>query len=205
MPPFFRLLDLSIPIFEQLRLEEALLRTSEDNWCIINRNSPPAIVMGISGKVAELVDVEKAEKASIGIIRRFSGGGTVVVDPQTLFVTFICNQQEVIKKNAYAEDILRWAVPHFPLVSLQENDFVIGEKKCAGNALYIQKNRWLIHTSFLWNWDKKLMDILLIPSQMPLYRKKRGHEDFLIALSSHWENREDWIQQVKQKLIALMT
>jgi len=37
-------------ILEQLHLEERLLRTSSDNWCLINDGTTsPAIVMGLSG------------------------------------------------------------------------------------------------------------------------------------------------------------
>lgn len=39
-----------LPILQQLHLEERLLRTSSDNWCIINDGTDqPTIVMGISG------------------------------------------------------------------------------------------------------------------------------------------------------------
>lgn len=39
-----------LPILEQLHVEERLLRTSSDNWCLINDGtSSPAIVMGLSG------------------------------------------------------------------------------------------------------------------------------------------------------------
>lgn len=38
------------PILQQLHLEERLLRTSSDNWCILNDGTTaPTIVMGISG------------------------------------------------------------------------------------------------------------------------------------------------------------
>ena len=40
------------PIYHQLVLEEALLRGTAQNWCIINDGAfSPAIVMGISGYV----------------------------------------------------------------------------------------------------------------------------------------------------------
>ncbi|ERN08330.1 hypothetical protein AMTR_s03745p00005370, partial [Amborella trichopoda] len=49
--PLMNLLKLrGKPILEQLQLEERLLRTSSDNWCIINDGTnTPTIVMGISG------------------------------------------------------------------------------------------------------------------------------------------------------------
>ena len=46
-----RVLRLSgMPILQQLRLEEALLRTDAGNWFLLNDGTPePAVVMGISG------------------------------------------------------------------------------------------------------------------------------------------------------------
>ena len=85
----------NVSIFEQLQLEEALLRADTRNVCIINEGSSPAIVMGISGKAEELIDLEKLEQNPIPVIKRYSGGGTVVVDPNTLFVSFICNKDLV--------------------------------------------------------------------------------------------------------------
>ena len=42
----------SMPILQQLRLEEALLRADAGNWFLLNDGTPePAVVMGISGCV----------------------------------------------------------------------------------------------------------------------------------------------------------
>ena len=82
----------STPIIEQLYIEEALLRADNRNILLVNVGSPPAIVMGISGKPEELIHQEKVD---IPVIKRFSGGGTVVVDENTLFVTLICNTDDV--------------------------------------------------------------------------------------------------------------
>ncbi|KAL0387890.1 UNVERIFIED_CONTAM: hypothetical protein Sradi_2670800 [Sesamum radiatum] len=49
--PLINLLRLKgAPILQQLHLEERLLRTSYDNWCIINDGTTkPTVVMGVSG------------------------------------------------------------------------------------------------------------------------------------------------------------
>jgi hypothetical protein len=49
--PVLNLLRTSrLPIAAQLRLEEALLRTSKENWMLVNDGAgEPAIVLGISG------------------------------------------------------------------------------------------------------------------------------------------------------------
>ena len=75
---------------QQLLLEEALLRADDRNWCILSECPAQAtIVMGVAGKPAELLDVEAVRRDNVPTIRRFSGGGTVIVDRGTLFASFI--------------------------------------------------------------------------------------------------------------------
>lgn len=72
-----------------------------------------------------------------------------------------------------------------PLVSqfiLREHDYVIGDKKIAGNAQTITKDRWVHHTSFLWDYDNHNMSYLSIPKKRPEYRANRDHNDFLRRL-----------------------
>jgi lipoate-protein ligase A len=177
----------NVPIFEQLQLEEALLRTEKENFLIINFGSPRAIVMGISSHPEKLIDIPAAKRDRIPVIKRFSGGGTVIIDENTLFVTFIMNKDDV-DILPFPEPILQWGadlyskawqIPHF---QLRENDYCIGEKKCGGNAQYIQKDRWLLHTSFLWDYEEKNMEYLRLPEKQPKYRHHRSHTDFLTRL-----------------------
>jgi lipoate-protein ligase A len=192
------------PIYNQLLLEEHLLREDGRNFCLINSGSPPAIVMGISGKADALVHLDQLPD-SIPVLRRFSGGGTVIVDENTVFVTFICNKIDH-EFPAYPEPILRWAesvlAPATHGLKLRENDFVIGEKKCGGNALYIKKDRWLVHTSFLWDYDPARMNLLKHPAKTPKYREGRSHQEFVCSLSDHLACRETWIEGLKKSLAS---
>lgn len=190
------LLDLraeNLPIWEQLRLEEALLRADERNWCLINWGSPPTIVLGISGKVPELVDMELLAREPIPLVRRFSGGGTVVVDNTTCFITFICNSAHTgaaccpQQVHSWSAAIYREALPQLS-IRLVENDYVIAENKCGGNAQYLCKERWLHHTSFLWDFDPLMMRYLLQPKKMPAYRQDRPHGAFLSKLCDYIES-----------------
>lgn len=192
------------PIFAQLQIEEALLRTDSRNWCLINEGSPPAIVMGISGKHEELIHCEEARAANIPIIKRFSGGGTVIVDENTLFITFIF--QKETHPFSFPEPIMRWSAEiyqsAFPLshFSLKENDYVIGDKKCGGNAQYIKKERFLHHTSFLWDYSPHLMQLLKHPKKTPPYRQGRTHSDFLCRLKEFAPSQSDLIRSLKETL-----
>ena len=58
----------------------------------MNNHLNPTIVMGLSGKVETLINVEKAKELHVPVIKRFSGGGTVVVDNSTFCLTFILNK-----------------------------------------------------------------------------------------------------------------
>ncbi len=195
----FQLLQLkAYPIYEQLLLEERLLRTSEQNFCLINEGSSPAIVLGISGKKEELVNEERALQNKIPLIKRFSGGGTVIVDEQTLFITFIC-QKESHPFAAYPEPIMKWteelykeAFQHSGF-ALRENDYVLHDKNCGGNAQYIKKHRWLHHTSFLWDYSEENMQHLLHPRKTPSYREGRAHGDFLCRLKESFASKEEFI------------
>jgi lipoate-protein ligase A len=97
--PAVHLLRLSkaVDIKDQLRLEEALLRHDTRNWCILKDGEPagvmarPTIVLGIGGKAAKLVELERVNRDRVPLLRRFSGGGTVIVDHDSLFITFIMN------------------------------------------------------------------------------------------------------------------
>jgi lipoate-protein ligase A len=193
------------PILSQLEIEEGLLRADQRNWCILNHGSTPAIVMGISGKAEKLFCQESVLLHKIPVIRRFSGGGTVVVDQNTLFATFIFNHQD-LSVQAQPESIMRWTeqfyrnvFPH-PEFRLKENDFVIGEKKFGGNAQYLRKDRWLHHTSFLWDYNEEKMNYLKLPEKTPQYRQNRNHEDFLCTLKEHHASKEDLLNQIQETL-----
>ncbi|MDB6081317.1 MAG: putative lipoate-protein ligase [Chlamydiia bacterium] len=190
------------PIFEQLAIEEALLRADDNNWCIINRGSTPAIVMGISGCADELINKERLAKIPLPVIRRFSGGGTVVIDEETLFVTFIF-QKEDVDLGQCPRKIMQWTELLYQPVfqpedfKLIETDYVIGERKIGGNAQYMTKSRWLHHTSFLWDYKLEFMQLLQMPFRVPEYRKSREHTAFIDCLKNYYPS----IDFLKDKLI----
>ncbi len=198
------------PIYRQLELEEALLRAHDENFCIINQGSNDAIVLGISSKPEEMIHLDQIQNHSVEVIKRFSGGGTVYVDPNTLFVTFICH------KNAFPilpfpEAILKWGEsiyqPAFGLkdFKLRENDYVVGHKKVGGNALYIRKDRWLLHTSFLWDYHVEKINLLKQPKKIPQYRKDRSHEDFITPLKQFYPDPLTLINLLKTQIAQTFT
>lgn len=195
----------SAPIYEQLLLEETLLRADDRSFCLINRGSPRAIVMGLSGIPEELIHLDSVHQDQIPVFKRFSGGGTVIVDEETLFITFLFAKKD-LSITPYPEPILRWSAElyqtawNLPGFSLRENDYALGERKCGGNAQYLRKERWLHHTSFLWNYDPKNMKYLTLPKKRPTYRQDRSHEEFLCTLKDHG-SMDLLIEKLKEELV----
>lgn len=195
----------NVPIFQQLQIEEALLRADERNWCIINSGSSPAIVMGISGKPELLLDQELLTNKPVSIIRRFSGGGTVFVDANTLFVSWIFNVQDVgvaccpVKIHRWSESFYQTVFPSLGM-RLVENDYVLGDRKFGGNAQYLCKQRWLHHSSLLWDYDEASMQYLLMPKKIPTYRNQRNHHEFLCKLCDHLPSKEYFEQSIIQRM-----
>ncbi|XP_078435048.1 biotin/lipoate A/B protein ligase family [Wolffia australiana] len=193
----------AFPILHQLRLEERLLRTSTENWCIINEGTmESSIVMGVSGKLNELVETRFVLRDGVPVIRRFTGGGTVVVGKDTIFVTFICNKNAVPGVQPYPKPIMSWTSKLYSkslsgLVdfSLRENDYVIGDRKFGGNAQSITKARWLHHTSFLWNYDPRDMKYLKHPPRAPSYRSMRTHSEFLCTMNGFLSSSSEFTER----------
>jgi len=162
--------------------------------------------MGISGQPEQLLDISSIKDQKVPVIKRFSGGGTVIVDETTLFVTFILAKNDTAL-HPFPEPILRWSADLYasawkiPLFHLRENDYVIGEKKCGGNAQYIKKDRWIHHTSFLWDYRPENMKLLLMPQKRPTYRGERKHSEFLCRLKNFGSDPKTRLSQIEEELV----
>lgn len=189
--PELNFLDLKgLPIFKQLQLEEALLRADTENWCLINTGAPVAIVMGVSTQPEKVVNEKVFNDNPVPLIRRYSGGGTVIIEESTVLLSLILNHSHV-PATPFPREVMAWthklyrpAFGSLPF-KLEENDYVLGERKCGGNAQYFIKNRLVHHTSFLWDYTPSNMDYLCMPPRMPAYRNQRGHGEFLETIKTH--------------------
>jgi len=193
----------SLPLVEQLAVEEALLRADARNWCVVGHGAagPPTVVLGVAGRADRLVHGELCRARGVPVLRRFTGGGTVVVDAGTLFVSLVANKLDVPARAGgappplFPREVMRWSAdevyaPVFarafgaPGFALREHDYCWEDRKVGGNAQSVSRDRWLHHTSFLWDFDPRNMELLTMPEKRPEYRRDRAHTDFLVPLSS---------------------
>lgn len=193
-----KILDLTLPTpAENLACDEALLQAAEtDNSGEVLRfwESPTYfVVVGYANKVATEVDVATCEARNIPILRRCSGGGTVVQGPGCLnyaLVLRIVDGQPthgIQTANQFIMERNREAIAatlQTPIQTEGHTDLAIAGFKFSGNSQRRQRNYLLFHGTFLFNFDLNLVSELLHPpSLQPAYRQSRPHDNFVANLN----------------------
>ena len=84
--------------------------------CESNRSC--VIILGIGGKMEKLVNIPAAKRDDVLTIRRFSGGGTVVVDHNSLWTTFIGRNDAPMLSSGecmkpFPREIMAWSADLF--------------------------------------------------------------------------------------------
>ena len=185
---------------ENLACDEALLdwcESGEGAECLRFWESPePLVVVGYANKVATEANVAACEARKIPILRRCSGGGTVVQGPGCINYTLIlpitkdgplhsipvANQFIMRHNRAAIDSALR--TPHSAIAIRGHTDLAIGGRKFSGNSQRRRKHYLLFHGTFLLNFDLTLIgDLLQMPSKEPDYRENRKHADFLTNIN----------------------
>ena len=69
-------------------------------------------------------------------------------------------------------------------------------------AAALSKDRWVHHTSFLWDFKSQDMDYLQIPEKQPEYRSNRNHDDFLCRMSDFVPSPDTWWAAIEAELEA---
>ncbi|KAA0158781.1 hypothetical protein FNF31_05193 [Cafeteria roenbergensis] len=177
-------------LFEQLAVEESLMRSSQEMWLLLSRPALPApctVVMGANAKPHEVLNVNEVLARSAPVIRRFSGGGTVAVDEGITLTSVIGSTLHVTDAGRFPPEIMRWSErlykPAFARIGsgmhLLEHDYCIGQQKIGGNAQALARDRWVHHTSWIWDIHPSSLRLLTVPPKTPAYREERDHDSFV--------------------------
>jgi lipoate---protein ligase len=203
-------LDFTLPSpAENLACDEALL-----DWCEENGGeevlrfweSPETfVVVGYANKMATEVDVANCEARQIPVLRRCSGGGTVLQGAGCLNYALILRitensplasiasaNQFIMERNRAAIEMVGRVTPCAPNGGQRtarptvqgHTDLAIGGLKFSGNSQRRRKHFLLFHGTFLLSFNLALVSqFLRMPSKEPDYRHSRSHNKFLTNLN----------------------
>ncbi len=148
----------------------------------------PLVVLSSSNAAARETFEEQCRLHNVPILQRRGGGGTVVLGPGCLVLTFAFFAKDVFSNQKYFSLINQlWAdamatVGVTNLTTRGHSDLAWGEKKIAGTSLFRRKHLVVYQGSLLVNPDFELINQLLQhPSREPDYRKGRSHFEFLTS------------------------
>jgi lipoate---protein ligase len=177
-----------------LACDEALLETAEAGaphaeclriWQATNH----FVVLGHSNRTSAHVNLAACRKHEIPILRRISGGGTVVQGPGCLNYSLILENCErrniaemfhyVLERHRRVTEELLGKAARFEGIS----DLTIDGRKFSGNAQYRKSRFVLVHGTLLLNFDLPMIERLLpVPTKQPAYRANRSHGMFVVNL-----------------------
>lgn len=193
---------------DNLAWEEAALEWAEESGTqgILRLWESPTlfVVLGYGKQAAAEVHLDACRRDGVPVLRRCSGGGTVLQGPGCLNYCLIlpiaahpaletitgANHHIMVRQR----DLLR-AASSLPVEIDGHTDLRVGDRKCCGNAQRRKRAHILFHGSILLNFDLgRIADYLQLPEVQPAYRNGRTHADFLANLGLNPQAAADALQ-----------
>jgi len=152
------------------------------------------IVLGKISDAQKDIEWEAVRREGIPVLRRSSGGGTVLQGRGCLNYSFILSKENrpeiltihqsyrfILEKLVQTLRDLKVEVVFKPISDLATAD---GDKKFSGNAQRRSKKYILHHGTILYDFDlPKIAEFLKMPENIPAYRGGRGHLDFVTNIN----------------------
>jgi lipoate---protein ligase len=224
-----KLLDVTLETpAENLACDEALLDLCEEEEVEVLRfweSRQYFVVVGYGNHIESEVNMEECRRRGVPILRRCSGGGTVVQGPGCLnYGVTLCIREggpltTVVGTNRFVMERNRVALERLlgtPVSVQGHTDLAIDAAhgalsvpqflKFSGNAQRRRRSAVLFHGTILHAFDILLVEALLtMPSKQPEYRNARRHSTFVTNLSLPADRMRDALRsawQVQEKAVA---
>ena len=147
------------------------------------------IVQGRANNAEDSVYVEFAKMDNIEIIKRPSGGETVILSPNTLVIAVKIALENNMNAHSYFAKINSLIISALSALGVKNlyskgiSDISIGEKKILGSSMF-RKPEYLFYHAVLNVCENPLIfdKYLKHPKREPDYRKGRKHSDFVTSL-----------------------
>jgi lipoate-protein ligase A len=189
-----RWLDLTLPTAEEnLALDEALLLQAEAGRSgeVLRLWEWPAhaVVLGSGCKLTEDVDEAACRADSVPILRRSSGGGTVLLGRGCLCFNLVLSFTRCVEladiRPSYRVILARVAEA-LGIAGVEQagiSDLALAGRKFSGNAQQRKRHHLLHHGTILYGFDlARVSRYLRQPPRQPAYRTGREHAAFICNL-----------------------
>ncbi len=150
-----------------------------------------AAVIGRGSRIAEEVDLVQCSQRSIPVLRRCSGGASIVAGPGCLMYSLVLSMalrpalRHLDRAHAFVMGSLTTALGrHLEGISVQGTcDLTWGSRKFSGNSVRVARDHLLYHGTLLYEAElETIASCLKMPPRKPEYRQDRDHRSFLINL-----------------------
>ena len=159
--------------YENLALEEVLLRNVPKNSCILYLwQNQRTVVVGKNQNAWKECRVKELEEDGGHLARRLSGGGAVFHDLGNLNFTFLVNTDDYDLEKQL--DVILRAVNSLGIKALKSgrNDIITEDgRKFSGNAFYHNGGKSYHHGTLMMHVDKELVERYLNVSKLKLSSK----------------------------------
>jgi lipoate-protein ligase A len=191
-------LDLTLPTPEEnLALDEALLMSAEADghaeYLRVWESPTYFVVLGKNCRIEEDVLVDHCRADGIAILRRISGGGTVLVGPGCLNYALVLRfdrDRRLLGVTESFDYILDRVLAAIRLIApaagrAGASDLIIGDQKFSGNSQRRQRTHLLHHGTVLHKFDlARVTRCLREPPRQPAHRRQRDHVHFLTNIGT---------------------
>lgn len=176
-------------LFDEVLLESAERGYSQETlrfW----ESQVTFIVLGRISNLETDVKTEAAQEDRVPILRRCSGGGTVVQGTGCLNYALILSKQRSLELTdvrrsyrfilSYVIEVLKRLQIEASFYPSSDLALTSNQKKISGNAQKRSKKYILHHGTLLYDFDlTKIERYLTFPKDRPAYRQARAHLDFV--------------------------
>jgi lipoate-protein ligase A len=197
--------------FDEAVLEHMeTLATTEGELLRVWEMPERCVVIGRSSKVALEVNQVTCQQDRVPVLRRMSGGASIVAGPGCLMFSLLLSLEKrpeyrgldgahrsVMTRMANAVESALGSIGSNYKVGIQGIcDLTIGGRKISGNALRIKRHWMIYHGTLLVDMPLEWIDrYLLEPPKQPEYRQRREHRDFVESLGHSLQDRSQFVSE----------
>lgn len=150
------------------------------------------IVLGASNKPDEALNMDNVTKDNITVMRRPSGGQTVILTPNNILIAAVFFDNKTLHPKEVFQQINKLIISAIEetgirnLIMMGISDIAISDKKILGSAIYRSKNALLYHAVLNLSEPASTFErYLKHPSKEPDYRQGRSHSEFVTSLKEN--------------------